>query len=264
MKIAHPILLNLCIIFCAAKPLITYSDIHITCVTPEITNSSIVYLFSHGLDPRKNTGIRQAKEYISNGIIQSLCYTFNYDDSPFSVNFGQEDDYNRLLHAYNYICDLYPTAQIVLAGLSRGSVAILHFLALQQAEKLAPIKAIILESPFDTIDTIIEHVAQQYCWFIPESNMLLKKLVSAFKNYKTYGLQPIMYARQITLDIPFLITYSLQDKVVPAYATQNIINTLIKNNNNVTVVELEQGKHSTLSYNNRLQNAAHTFLNSKN
>lgn len=255
------ILLSLSIISLYAESFPHYSDFYITCVTPEITDFSTIYLFSHGLDPRKNTGIRQAKEYINNKVIKGLCYTFNYDDSFSNVNFGQEDDYNKLALAYNYICHLYPKAQIVLIGLSRGSVAILHFLALQPAEKLIPIKAIILESPFDTFDNIIEHVAQQYCWFIPGSNILLKKLANSFKNYKIYGLSPISYARQITLSAPFLITYSLEDKVVPAHSTQAIIQTLVKNNNKVTVVELEKDRHSTASRNSKFQDAARSFLN---
>lgn len=237
-----------------------YPNLNITCVTPEITDYSTIYLFSHGLDPRKDTGIRQAKEYIQNGIITGMCYSFNYNDSIATVNLGQEDDYNRLVHVYTYICNLHPTADIILVGLSRGSVALLHFLASYDTDKLSTVKAVILESPFDTVDHVIDHVAQKYCWFVPKSGNLLKKIVSKLPSFKTYGLPPLAYAKQISMDIPFLITYSLEDKVVPAHATQAIIMALLQNKNNVTVVELEKGKHSTASFQKKFQDAARTFL----
>ena len=240
-----------------------YTDLNITCVTPEITDFSTVFLLSHGLDPRKSTGIRQAKEYIDNNVINGMCYTFNYSDSFSNVNFGQEDDCNRLFQAYTYICNIHPLADIILVGLSRGSVVILHLVAIHEAEKLAQIKLIILESPFDTLENIIQHVSHKYCWFIPSGKNLLKKLVGKLPNYKIHGLQPIDYAKQICSEIPFLISYSLEDKVVPVYAAQNIINALLENGNDVTVVKLEKGKHSTASFQENFQTAAHTFLKPK-
>lgn len=237
-----------------------YSDLYVTCLTPEITNSSTIYLFSHGLDPRKDTGIRQAYEYIQNGIIKGLCYTFNYNDSFSTINFGQENDYNRLACAYTYICSIHPTANIILVGLSRGSVALLRFLASYPVEQLAQIKAVILESPFDNLDHVLDHVAQKYCWFIPRSNNILKKVTHTFPAYKTHDLQPITYAQQIATTIPFLIVYSLEDKVIPPHATQSIIEALLHNKNNVIIVKLEKGKHSTASFQKTFQDAVHTFL----
>ncbi len=237
-----------------------YTDLHITCITPEITDFSRVYLLSHGLDPRKDTGIRQAKEYIDNNVINGMCYTFNYSDSFSNVNFGQEDDCNRLFQAYTYICNIHPLADIILVGLSRGSIVILHLLAIHEAEKLAQIKAVILESPFDTLENIIQHVSHKYCWFIPSGKNLLRKLAEKLPNYKIHGLQPIDYAKQICSEIPFLISYSLEDKVVPVYAAQNIINVLLENGNDVTVVKLEKGKHSTASFQDKFQDVARTFL----
>jgi hypothetical protein len=230
-----------------------------TCVNPQAP-TAIVYLYSHGIDPRKTTGVRQARDYIANNIITGICYTFSYADSIKTINFGQEDDYARLEHAYNLIREKHPTAAIVLLGLSRGASNILHFLARQTKENLVPIKAIILESPFDSVDSMLDHIAKKYCWMIPKSSYLLKKLVSHLPNYKNNQEQPVNFVQKISTSIPFLIVYSLQDKVVSAQGVQTIIDLLKKNNNPVTAVELKIGKNSTASFQKKFQDAAAAFL----
>lgn len=237
-----------------------FKNFNFTCVNPEQHVSSTVFLFSHGIDPRAATGVRQAQEYIANNIITGPCYTFNYADSLKSVNFCQDEDCPRLAYAYSILRKKYPDASIILVGLSRGASNILHFLAQTTPAEIAHIKGVILESPFSTVDDMLEHIAQKYCWMVPKSSFFLKKIVNRLPKYQTTYQQPIDFARTLKVPCPFLITYSLQDKVIPAQGVKNLVAALGNNKNNVTVVELATGNHSKASLNRQFQNAAKNFL----
>lgn len=237
-----------------------FKDFNFTCVNPDKEVTSLVFLFSHGIDPRWNTGIRQAQEYITNGVITGPCYTFNYADSVQSVNFCQEEDYPRLAYAFSIMRKKYPAAKIVLVGLSRGASNIFQLLAQATPQELAHIAGIILESPFDTVDTMVEHIAQKYCWMVPKSSFFLKKVVKRLPGYQPTGRQPLDFARKVVVSCPFLITYSLQDKVIPPHGVKNLITALRHNKNNVIVLERATGKHSTASFDTKFQEAAKIFL----
>lgn len=239
---------------------VTEENIKLTILNQNKNNNpTVVSIFSHGLDLRKDVHKMQAQMYIDNNIITGPCITFNYNDSPRTFNFGQEQDIACLKTAYNFTRKKYPEAKIMLVGLSRGASTILNLLS---QEELENIQGIILESPFSDIKTMTNHIAQCYLKYIPYSKTMLYNLVCSLPNYKSNGVHSIDTIKKIKTNVPMLVICSKGDKVVPAQQTEKLANALKKEGKQVELIVVEQGNHSKQTFNKFVQKQAQKFLHS--
>ena len=125
----------------------------------------IYYLFSHGLaDSHKQAfkyaeSVHKQKPYI----VKQPLITFDYPDvsssifrvNRFKTSLAQENEIACLAH--HYFTKL-SHEQSVLVGVSRGASALINFMGLYNPENVC---ALILESPFDTVESIVMRLAHE-------------------------------------------------------------------------------------------------------
>lgn len=207
----------------------------------KINTSEYVVLFAHGIDMKTGAHVSQADAYAH--IIQAPTVTFAFQDTVSRLNFAQETDMQCLRMAYNYVRTTYPNKKIIVAGLSRGASSIVKLLHEQHVD----IAAVILESPWDTIKHLTNHIADTYLFYLPGSRTLLHKLVCSLPNMDDCQADVINHAKQLHTDIPMFVAYTTCDKVVPPAGSETVFQTLIGAREDVTKLVLENGKHGKLA-----------------
>lgn len=223
-------------------------------------NPSTVFLFAHGIDPRSDAGITQAARYINNGAITSTCYTFCFHDRLRTLNFGQERDCHMLARAYSQVREKHPHASIVLVGISRGASAIINTIAVQTNVDWSGVKAVILESPYEHVEGLTEHIMNSYAPFIPFGKNILYSLLQKLTAYRSQGIQAIDMVEHFPKHIPLLISYSKTDKTVSPECTRKVIMNMHSNNHPITSYMAESGRHSTLAEQPAYAAAVHNFI----
>lgn len=218
-----------------------------------------VYLFAHGIDPRVCAAIKQPAKYIEHGVITSTCYTFSFNDRISTLNFGQARDCALLFAAYQKVREKHTESSIVLVGISRGASTIINMLA-QEKGDWSPIQAVILESPYLSVDSLVQHISSLYVFYIPYSTSLLKKVVSTLPLYDHQGIQTISAVPHFPPTSPVLVSYSKKDKTVSPLDAQEIVRMLRAQGNHVLEYAAEEGRHSTLSLCPEYAKAVRTFL----
>ncbi len=241
--------------------------------------SQIITLFVHGIadshtqaDPFKN--------------IMSDVYTLDFDCSrqesywPLNMvcycSLGQDNELEHMHHEWQKLNEQFPHADgFILIGVSRGASIIINFLARYQPQK---IKAAVLESPFDTIENVVEYRATRlgikdflHTW-IPDivkeytpACIALKNIVPwAFWQFSHDGIQPGKVIHEITEDIPMLFITVENDHSVPVSSTHNLMQTRQANGHkHMHHVHLMQGRHGKLLKGpeaERYQQALHSFF----
>jgi len=215
--------------------------------------SPLITLFAHGI---LDTGAHQIKNY-QNIIGKPYAY-FNFDDACepkygiklckfWHCSFGQKNDTARLLRSYNGLVEKFPLSPIVLAGVSRGASVIWSFVAHYHPSN---VKALLLESPFDRVQTSLQAAANQVpaCINCGITRTLAHWMVQhiAFK-YKADELQPLDLADKIPADLPILIICSLEDRLVPAQSSYALYQGLHDHGyQHVYILVLPKGKHAKL------------------
>lgn len=232
----------------------------------------ITYLFSHGIaDSHK-----QAFRYLKNGtgtqkpyIIPTNLFTFDYPAASVGskrvnrkqVSLAQDSEVTHL--AKRFYQNIDPTSAVVLIGVSCGASCALNFMSWYHPES---VRALILESPFDSAESIVYHMLRRarLSW-IPGSQRAGQALLGAvFKKYKRTGVRPIESVPQLNRSIPILLVCSLEDKIVPAWSTMLVYAALKKaGHEHVYLLILEHGLHAKIIDNPRVgfqyQNVAHAF-----
>lgn len=216
--------------------LLTYSNI--------TWSEQIITLFVHGI---ADTGA-QAKPFAQTCV--NPVHSFDFDCAtkhfwrlnPFCCSLGQDNELTLLNQKWQELNQQFPEADgFILVGISRGASIIINFLARYQPQK---VKAVVLESPFDTIDNVIKHKAT--LWKCSVS--MLKKLVPLiFRKFDFNGIQPDNAIDQIAEDIPMLFVTVENDHMVPLVCTHNLMRKRReKSHEHIHHVHLMQGKHGKL------------------
>lgn len=233
--------------------------------------SDICYLFSHGIADSHKQAFKYAESEDSQKpyIIKHPLITFDYPDvssSIFRINrtqtsLGQENEVNRLAHAY--FSTLAATPQSVLVGVSRGASTLVNFMGIH---KPANVAALILESPFDCVESILDSLIHEtkLSWIpgIKKNGNAVMSFV--FCKYKANGIRPIDHASFIKSDLPILIVCSAQDKLVPVWSSINLYKILRDSGHmNTYLLVLPAGQHAKL-INNQIygplyQQVTHAF-----
>lgn len=213
------------------------------------------YLYSHGILATQ----KQALKYIP--FSSPEIRTFDYPDACESVRdldrskvtFGQRADILALQTA----CKAQKDDSQIIIGMSRGASAALNLMAICDQPQ---VQAMVLESPFDTVQAIVESLLKRrfYIGHIPGLTALAKKLLTtAFPCYDAQGLQTIDTVHLIRKDLPILIICSNEDTTVPASSSMRLYTKLrATGHNHVYLLALNSGQHSKLLQ----ENDRHTYL----
>lgn len=217
---------------------------------PSDTQPTIT-LFSHGiLDTGKQVLNYTGTKKGSHAIITTLYATFNYPDAPYkfwNLSFGQAPDVKAFAQAYEKVTQQFPDHQYVLMGMSRGASVILSYMALHQPKN---VKALVLESPFDTVPAVLDAAADHVPDLIKyqTTRTLAADIIRTMaRKHDPSAAQPIDLVEKIPTDIPVLLISSQEDKLVPAQLTANIYQKLKDTGHTHTyLLRLSKGKHSQL------------------
>jgi predicted esterase len=224
-----------------------------------------VHLFSHGLGATQQQGItifsrleRKTLQGLSiinkHWIIDEPLALFDFPDAKGDnkeyhrklVTLGQEADINQLAAAYQKTCTLFPAKDIILSGVSRGAATIINFVALQKPQQ---VKAIILESPFDKLSSIVKHLLARFHihWFPFSKRIAYKVSQRHFPNVRIDGIFPINVIHEMPATIPILLIHAKTDKVIPINSTRRLYIKLKEaGHQDVYLAELSSGSHGKL------------------
>lgn len=244
-----------------------------TSMSPATKKTDIRYLFSHGIaDSHK-----QAFKYVESGnsqkpyILKHPLITFDYPDvsnSIFKMNrtqtsLGQENEVNCLARTFFSATPEIAQSQSILAGVSRGASTLVTFMGIHNPTNVA---ALILESPFDCIESIINCLIHEakLSWIPGIKKSGLSVMSFVFCKYKANGMRPIDYASSIKADLPILIICSAQDKLVPVWSSINLYKILRESGHtNTYLLVLPAGQHAKLidnhAYGPLYQQVTHAF-----
>ncbi len=212
------------------------------------------YLFAHGIASTHKQVGRYAS-FIENKNI----FTYNFPDVTtrfWRVNFW----HTALGQSYeiNYFKEAYGKAQIklkssskidkslVLMGVSRGATTILNFMAQCQPQG---VKALILESPFDSTRSITDNKITQWGLdFIPGMQNIGHVILSSlFWQHSRSGEQALDSIELLDKNLPILLICSKQDTLVPASSTITLYARLkAVGHKNTHIFIAEQGKHGKI------------------
>lgn len=241
---------------------------------PQDNNHSTVYLSAHGLGATQ----QQAQALLPHNkywIINMPLAVFDFPDAkpshleydPKQVNLGQQADIDRLRYAYYKTRQELPHHDIVLTGVSRGAVTAYNCIALH---KLENVKALVLESPFDTFNSVVKHLLRRFhIGWIPFSRKLAIRYVKkTFPLFDINGIFPLNISHMMPCDIPILIVHSKKDKTIPIKSSRLIYCALLQNGHkDVYLLELNEGDHGKLiagPEGELYQNVVHAFYKKYN
>jgi pimeloyl-ACP methyl ester carboxylesterase len=242
-----------------------------------------VYLFAHGLAANQQQGVKmysRIKGYNGNGsyihqdhwLFDGKIALFDFPDAKAEkkdfhrlyVNLGQETDIIRLDEAYQRTIETLKDDQtIIVMGVSRGAATILNWLALRKPKRVS---ACIVESAFDCLESVIQHLVQRFkVGWIPLSEQIGHGILRAyFPSVDPAGIVPIKLVDKIDQKIPILFVHGRQDKVVPIKSSRNLYAKLLSlGHKNIYYLELPDGIHGKLmrsKYASLYQNVVHAFF----
>ena len=238
---------------------------NITTISDPSTDVDHVYLFAHGLAATRRqatsmfsyvTDEFSPSKYNQNWIVKNPLVIFDFPDAKNDekiewhgdkVNLGQDLDICTLASAFVKTKELFPNKPIVLGGVSRGAATILNYVGTAKPHNIA---AIVLESPFDSLRSVILHLLRQYyiSWIPFSEALAIKYMTSIFPLLNMEGISPIQVAHAIPTSIPILFVHSKEDKVVPISASRRLYVQLRQaGHNNVYLFELATGEHARLA-----------------
>ncbi len=163
------------------------------------------------------------------------------------VNLAQEKDMERLHYAYQETVKQLPNHNLVMAGISRGAATTLNYVALYQPN----VKAIVVESPFDTLSSVVKHLLTRYhvSWVPFSKRIGYKVCASQFPLVNPQGVFPINVVEKIPTDMPIMLIHSKKDRTVPINSSRRLYIKLKETGHeNIYLVELQSGNHGKLIF----------------
>ncbi len=222
---------------------------------PGITgkNQSTHYLFAHGLGATE----RQASYYRDKHVILTPYHTFSFPDAENGIldysktSLAQDNEIECLKKAYDDICikTKLRKPNIVLSGMSRGASTIINFMGKHNPKK---IKALVLESPFDSMESVLQQKLKTYwlSWLPFGLGLELAQWVAKnrYGQYNPDGLQPIDHITKIkNKNLPILFIYSKEDILIPWESTYSLFKACKKAGfSAVHAIIIEHGSHGYL------------------
>ena len=241
------------------------------------TRDKIRYLFSHGLF---NTGEKQAHRYVKTYKIGDKTYHneryiidapltfFNYPDAvltgiinPKKANIAQDNDVAHLKLEVEKTIKNNQEEKLVLVSVSRGASTALNFVALHDNPA---VKALIVESPFDSMATVVDYICKQLHLEWLSHDFCQSLLENIFWQYKRDGMCPIDLVSGIRKELPILIVCSKEDFQVPWHSSEKLYQKLKKSgHDNVHLLVVPKGVHAWIikgKSGDVYQTGAHAFF----
>ena len=244
-------------------------------------HAQVWYLFSHGLAGTYKQAYKYAKTYKigkktyhnTRYLINRPFITFNYPDAyegflhinRKETSFAQDNEIYRLKLAFEKTVQYAKKKgtdkkKIVIFGLSRGASVALNFMALYNPPE---VKALVLESPFDAVSTIIDNQRKQLHleWLSHDTGEYIME--SIFRRYDRNGIRPIDMVSSIRKDLPVLIICSKEDSFTPWHSSMQLYQKFKEfGHSSVHLFVVDHGKHSRIlgdQDGNTYQKIVHTF-----
>lgn len=233
------------------------------------------FIYCHGFGSSGD----KVKRYMDLNILPQDTISFHFQDARlhiepvrgFGMGFnlwdsciGQKDDVERLERVVQA-----QTKRVVLFGESRGAATILNYLG-NPFCPVDTIKAVVLDSPFDTLPNVIQHRLRG--WYLDRiiAPSTAESLLSHCTNYKSDGLQPLNAVSKIALKdrhIPILFIASKEDKFVPPASSLRLYAGLREQGHDEAhVLLLDHGTHGWIIEGadaHKYRNAVHAFYRTK-
>lgn len=217
------------------------------------------FFFAHGLASTWEQGInilwRHGSPARPRWIMEGPLAVFDFPDAKkerqyyhSEVNLAQEKDLDRMHHAYNKALETLPSHEYVLVGISRGAAAILNYAALYQPKE---VKALLAESPFDTLSSVVQHLLTRYhVGWIPFSKSIgFKVCQTHFPGVNIKGIFPLSVVEKIPTNMPIMLVHSKKDRTVPINSSRRLYIKLKETGHeHVYLVELQSGNHGKLIF----------------
>lgn len=262
--------------------------------------ASATYLFSHGIADtnqqahkgytKKNLSANESDRYIINNEAHPLV-TFDYPDAGEGIIYPRIRTWSDLfkvkaiIRKISYRVDRAHTDfagsheirtlannhaaitenAVVGIGVSRGASALVTWLGTHDNhQKIANIKALVLESPFDSMDSIVRNIiGEQLCQYSAARKLGHDILKLIFYRYNRNATTPLQAAESVPLHIPIIIICSEEDARVPAWSSEKLYNQLISTGHtNVHLLKIKRGLHGKLIQGpdgETYRNAVHAF-----
>lgn len=230
--------------------------------------SDVAYIFAHGL----GGNLSQAYYYLPyvkrNGVtipdqmdfwlINRPMVTFDFSEvvwlennSHTSINqekvsLGQNNDIESLRASYQEAQDKLPECKFIGFGVSRGAATWINFCAVHKPEN---IKALVLESPFDTPLAVVKN----YIKFLPGADFITNTLGNKILKYKfpawdVQGIVPYDVVDKIPKEIPIFIFHSEKDGLIPVESSKRLSQKLADSDHEVYLLVLKQGDHANVYF----------------
>jgi fermentation-respiration switch protein FrsA (DUF1100 family) len=213
----------------------------------------VSFIYSHGFGSTSE----KATSYVKSDIIPDDVIRFNYQDADLKFEpikgigiglklwkscIGQEDDIKRLADQIKRVID----KDLVLFGESRGSSAIINYLGSASYSK--NIKAVVVDSPFDTMQNVLFHRLNRfYLDKIISPATVEKYLPYIVTQYKVDGLLPIKSIKNVPNNLPILFICSKEDKVVPHTSSIELYKKLrAQGHDKAHILIVDHGAHAWL------------------
>lgn len=152
---------------------------------------------------------------------------------PKRVSMGQMNEIRALddeIHKLN--------SDTVLFGHSLGAATVITYLATCQP---LTVKAVILEAPFDTVETVVNNKAGIFSW--TGIGSLVRGF--AYPGYDSSGIKPLHCISRLNKDIPIIFIHSKKDTLIPVASSRNLYCELKKaGHTKVHLFELSQAGHN--------------------
>ncbi len=228
-------------------------------------HAQVWYLFSHGLRDSKEKAYDYIETYkIGNKthhnprcLIKDPVVTFNYPDvlkyfpriDTRKTSLGQDNEIKRLAEVYKDIVqntkDKREDSEIVIFGLSRGASTGLNFVARHNPPA---VKALVLESPFDKVETVVDNKFEQL-WLLKWVPQNFRQYITEniYWRYKKDGVCPIDEVSKIRKDLPILIICTKEDELVPCHSSLKLYDKLKESGHTATHLFIaDHGKHAKI------------------
>ncbi|MBI2774797.1 prolyl oligopeptidase family serine peptidase [Candidatus Dependentiae bacterium] len=229
-------------------------------------HAETVFIYAHGLggsqEQARKLYMRFRDEQTENKhwVIDGNIALFDFADVLPQPNMyrrelvclGQQADLDRLHFAYQETLKRVPDAEIVLFGLSRGAATIINYVGLYKPVQL---KAIVLDSPFDSFESIINHIKKVYfLQWIPQA-LARSMMRMRFPSLEIDGIMPSKTINWLPITVPTIFIHSQTDLVVPIDSSRFLFETLkSRGHKDLYLLELPDGPHGMLM---RSEHAAH-------
>jgi dienelactone hydrolase len=235
------------------------------------------YLFAHGLAETHEQAYWYTKDKSSLPyVIDGRLFTYDFPDATkqfWRVNFpytglGQHTEIMAMHSAYTQMITKLQAENthddsVIFIGMSRGATTILNFMGHYKPEK---VKALIIESPFDSTQSIVNNLLKRcYIDQIPGAHTCGHYLLSTlFWHHSTAGERAIDSIAMLDMQVPILIICSKQDNLIPTDSSILLYKALRnRGHQQVHIFIAQHGRHGRILHGPdgaKYQQITHAFL----